>query len=177
MSAPSATGIAGAATRDFCSNAAAAWSSSALDRIGGFKPTLVSEETIAVVELLAQGERVAYVSEAVVEHAHRHGPADAFRRQFDIGYSRRLYDWLLLAREGDARRGRCLAGLVLARACREAPAELPRVTALLAASWLGYRAGLLGHRLPASLARRLSGQDYFWTSEVQIAGGGALVPV
>ena len=161
----------------FCSNAAAAWSNAALDRIGGFKPTLVSEETIAVAELLAQGERVAYVAEAVVRHAHRHGPVGAFRRQFDIGYSRRLYDWLLLAREGDAPRGRRFARTVLARAVREAPAELPRITALLAASWLGYRAGLLGHRLPAAVAERLSGQDYFWTSEVHVAGGGALVPV
>lgn len=161
----------------FCSNAAAAWSSAALDRIGGFKPTLVSEETIAVAELLVQGERIAYVAEAVVEHAHRHGPAGAFRRQFDIGYSRRLYDWLLLAGEGDEPRGRRFARTVLARALCEAPAEVPRIAALLAASWLGYRAGLIGHHLPAALARRLSEQDYFWTSEVHVAGGGALVPV
>ncbi len=161
----------------FCSNAAAAWSNPALDRIGGFKPTLVSEETIAVAELLAAGERVAYVAEATVRHAHRYGPAGAFRRQFDIGYSRRLYDWILLAREGDGPRGRQFARTVLARACREAPAELPRTVALLAASWLGYRAGLIGPHLPASWARRMSGQDYFWTSEVQVGGVGALVPV
>jgi rhamnosyltransferase len=162
----------------FCSNAAAAWSNAALDRIGGFKPTLVSEETIAVAELLARGERVAYAAEAVVRHAHRHRPAGAFRRQFDVGYSRRLYDWLLLAGEGDGRRGRRLARTALRRAWREAPAELPRTAALLAASWLGYRAGLLGPRLPRDLARRLSDQDYFWTSDVQLAGGGAaLAPV
>ena len=161
----------------FCSNAAAAWSNAALDRIGGFKPTLVSEETIAVAELLARGERVAYVAEAVVEHAHRHDPLAAFRRQFDIGYSRRLYDWLLLAREGDGPRGRRLARTALARALREAPAELPRTVALLAASWLGYHAGLLGPRLPSLLAERLSGQDYFWSSEVHLAGGGAPVAV
>ena len=161
----------------FCSNAAAAWSNAALDRIGGFKPTLVSEETIAVAELLAAGERVAYVAEATVRHAHRLGPKGAFRRQFDIGYSRRLYDWLLLAREGDEPRGRQFARTVLTRACREAPAELPRTLALLAASWAGYRAGLVGPRLPAGLARRLSSQDFFWTSEVQVGGAGSLVPV
>ena len=59
----------------FCSNAAAAWSSAALDRIGGFKPTLVSEETIAVGRAAGAGERIAYVAEAVVDHAHRLGPA------------------------------------------------------------------------------------------------------
>ena len=101
----------------------------------------------------------------------------AFRRQFDIGYSRRIYDWLLLAGEGDEPRGRRFAAAVLRRARREAPAELPGIVAQLAASWLGYRVGLAGHRLPRGLARRLSGQDYFWTSDVAIAGGGALAPV
>ena len=99
----------------FCSNACAAWSNAALDAIGGFKPTLVSEETIAVAELLARGERIAYVAEAVVEHAHAHDVAGAFRRQFDVGYSRRIYDWLLLAGEGDEPRGRRFAAAVLRR--------------------------------------------------------------
>jgi len=161
----------------FCSNACAAWSNAALDRIGGFKPTLVSEETIAVAELLARGERIAYVAEAAVEHSHSYDVADAFRRQFDIGYSRRIYDWLLLAGEGDEPRGRRFAAAVLQRARREAPADLPGIVARLAASLLGYRLGLAGHRLPRGLARRLSGQDYFWTSDVAIAGGGALAPV
>ncbi len=161
----------------FCSNACAAWSNAALDRIGGFKPTLVSEETIAVAELLARGERIAYVAEAEVEHCHSYDVADAFRRQFDIGYSRRIYDWLLLAGEGDEPRGRRFAAAVLRRARREAPTELPGIVAHLAASLLGYRVGLAGHRLPRGLARRLSGQDYFWTSDVAIAGGGALAPV
>jgi rhamnosyltransferase len=160
----------------FCSNACAAWSSRALDAIGGFKPTLVSEETVAVAELLVRGERVAYVAEAVVEHAHRHDLAGAFRRQFDIGYTRRLHADLLLAGEGDGARGRRFAAMLLARARREAPGELPRILGQLAASWAGYRVGLLGHRLPRSLARCLSGQDYFWTSEAALPGGGALAP-
>ena len=50
----------------FCSNACAAWSNAALDSIGGFRATLVSEETIAVAELLARGQRIAYVADAVV---------------------------------------------------------------------------------------------------------------
>ena len=161
----------------FCSNACAAWSSTALDAIGGFKPTLVSEETIAVAELLARGERIAYVADAVVEHSHAHSLAGAFRRQFDIGYARRLHANLLLARERDEVRGRRFAAAVLQLAREEAPARLPRVTAELAASWLGYRVGLLGQRLPWALARRLSGQDYYWTSEAAPGGSAALAPV
>lgn len=150
----------------FCSNACAAWSNAALDAIGGFKPTLVSEETIAAAELLARGERIAYVAEAEVVHSHPQGFLDGFRRQFDIGFTRRLYDYILLARERDEVRGRRFARHVLRTAFREAPAELPHLVLQLAAAWLGYRVGLIGPRLPWELARRLSGQDYFWTSAV-----------
>ena len=93
--------------------------------------------------------------------------ADAFRRQFDIGYSRRIYDWLLLAGEGDEPRGRRFAAAVLrtcpargaGRAARHRrPAGRQPGSAIVL--------GLAGHRLPRGLARRLSGQDYFWTSDV-----------
>ncbi|MEK0085495.1 glycosyltransferase family 2 protein [Benzoatithermus flavus] len=146
----------------FCSNACAAWSNAALDAIGGFKATLVSEETIAAAELLARGHKIAYVAEAVVVHSHAQSLEDAFRRQFDIGYTRRLHADLLLARERDEVRGRQFATMALRKA---AVAELPRVVAHLAVSWLGYRIGMAGPRLPQAVARRLSGQDYYWTSE------------
>ena len=35
----------------------------------------------------------------------------------------------------------------------------------LASTWLSYRTGLHGHRLPLALASRLSGQDDLWSSE------------
>lgn len=156
----------------FCSNACAAWSSAALDAIGGFKPTLVSEETIAVAELLGRGESIAYVADAVVEHSHGQSAVEAFRRQFDVGYTRRLYDWLLIARERDEVRGRRYAAEALTEALRSSPKQVPAILAQLAAAWLGYRAGLVGPRLPRALASRLSGQDFYWTSDVLVGGGG-----
>ena len=146
----------------FCSNACAAWSSAALDAIGGFRPTLVSEETIAAAELLRRGGRIAYVADAVVVHSHRHGLADEFARHFDIGYARERFSPLLRWRERDEVRGARFAKALLAQAWREEPASLPAVAAHLAAKWLGYRAGLLGPSLPLAVTRRLSGQDYFW---------------
>lgn len=160
----------------FCSNACAAWSSAALDRIGGFTPTLVSEETIAAARLLARGERIAYVAEAIVVHSHPQGPLDAFRRQFDIGYTRRLHADLLLGRERDEVRGRRFVRAVLAKAWREAPAELHGTLASLAASWLGYRTGLLGPWLPRALASRLSGQDFYWLRAPGPAEPASLAP-
>jgi rhamnosyltransferase len=84
----------------FCSNACAAWSNAELDMIGGFRATLVSEETIAAAELLRRGRAIAYVADAVVVHSHRHGLADEFARHFDIGYTRARFRPLLRWRRG-----------------------------------------------------------------------------
>ena len=151
----------------FCSNACAAWWTPALDAVGGFKTTLVSEETVATAEILSRGGRIAYVAEAVVEHSHRQTLKDAFQRQFDVGFTRAMWQELLISRERDEVRGRQFATTVLRHAWRRQRTALPGLVARFAAMWLGYRAGLLGQRLPDELAKTMSGQDYYWTSTVR----------
>lgn len=150
----------------FCSNACAAWSNAALDAIGGFRPTLVSEETIAVAELLARGERIAYVAEAVVRHSHRYRLRDEFKRSFDVGWTRHLYRHLLLAREADETRGGRFVRALIPTVLAEAPWRLPEAMLRVGLRYAGYRTGLAGRHLPAMLARYLSGQDFFWDSEI-----------
>ncbi len=146
----------------FCSNACAAWSNAALEEIGGFRPTLVSEETIATVELLRRGHRIAYVAEAMVIHSHPTRIWADFRRQFDIGMTRRLFRDLLLEVEGDERHGLAFLRFLLARLARESPALLPRALLHTMARYAGYRCGMLGPHLPEFLRRMLSSQDFFW---------------
>ncbi|MFO1036973.1 MAG: glycosyltransferase family 2 protein [Geminicoccaceae bacterium] len=153
----------------FCSNACAAWKNEALDAIGGFPTTLVSEETIAVAQLLERGGRIAYVADAVVVHSHAYGLVDEFRRHFDIGYTRRRFGHLLRARERDEVRGRRYASDLLRLVRRKRPLLLLQAVGHLGAKYLGFRVGLLGPRLPVWLARRLSGQDFYWSSTV-VAG-------
>lgn len=162
----------------FCSNACAAWSNAALDAIGGFRPTLVSEETVAVAELLARGERIAYVAGAVVRHSHRNSLAGGFRRAFDIGWTRRLHGELLLARGGEEARGRRYLSSLLAQVLQEAPWRLPEALLHTALRYAGYRIGLVGPHLPHAWPPRLSGQDFFWDSELgrELATGGTGVP-
>ncbi len=148
----------------FCSNACAAWSCAALDRIGGFRQTLVSEETIATAELLEQGLTIAYVAEAVVSHTHPTRLVQSFRRQFDIGYTREAFRHLLLACERDEARGRRYVAGLLRTLAREQPALVPYALLDSAARLAGYRIGRLGARLPDALVRRLSGQDFYWAS-------------
>ncbi len=146
----------------FCSNSCAAWCSAALDEIGGFPPTLVSEETIATAALLRRGYRIAYVAEARVRHSHASGLLADFRRQFDTGYARRIYRDLLLAHEPDETRGLVYARALLAHLARTAPGLLPFATLHTAARYAGYRLGLSGARLPRRVSALLSGQDYYW---------------
>ena len=160
----------------FCSNACAAWSNAALDWIGGFRATLVSEETVAAAELLARGERIAYVAEAVVRHSHSYGLGDEFRRYFDIGWTRALHRSLLLAHGPEERHGAAFARALLAALAREQPSLVPLGALSLLVRLLGYRLGLLGATLPTTFARRLSGQDYFWTSAPYRMGTLARAP-
>lgn len=146
----------------FCSNACAAWSNEALDLVGGFPATLVSEETIVVSRLLGAGHRIAYVAEAVVEHTHPTSLGGSFRRQFDIGYTRSLFAGDLLAGEGDEPRGRRYLLELLRITLAEQPSSLPLALADTAMRWLGYRIGRHGPALPRGLARLLSGQDFYW---------------
>lgn len=159
----------------FCSNACAAWSSAALDEIGGFPATLVSEETIAVARLLRLGHKIAYVAEAVVEHTHPTRLAGSFRRQFDIGFTRTLFADDLLEHEGDGPRGRRYARGLCRAVLAGQPAALPLALADTAARWLGYRIGRAGPGLPRRIARRLSGQDFYWLDPG--ASDGAPAPV
>lgn len=143
------------------SNACAAWSNAALDRIGGFPATLVSEETIAARRLLAAGHPIAYVAGAVVRHSHAYGLRDELGRYFDIGWTRAAFPELRADLAEEAR-GRRFAARLLREVAREHPRKLGRALASLAARWAGYRLGLAGRRLPVALAARLSGQDYYW---------------
>ncbi len=156
----------------FCSNSCAAWSSAALDEIGGFPDTLVSEETIATAALLRRGHRIAYVAEARVRHSHGSGLVADFRRQFDTGYTRRAHAELLLAREPDEARGLAYARTLLAHLAGAAPQGLPYAVLHIAARYAGYRLGMAGARLPRRLQALCSGQDYYW----QVAADEATLP-
>ena len=146
----------------FCSNSCAAWVNAALDEIGGFPETLVSEETIAAARLLERGHRIAYVAEAAVRHSHASGILADFRRQFDIGHARRLHQALLLGRERDEARGLAYTRALLATLAREAPELLPYALLHTASRYAGYRLGMAGARLPRRLKALLSGQDFYW---------------
>ena len=150
----------------FCSDSCAAWSNSALDSIGGFAPALVSEDTVATAKLLRAGHRIAYCADAVVKHSHRYSLWDEFKRHFDTGYVRAQYRELLLSEGGDERRGVAITRAMLTTLYRSNPRLIPYASLLILTKLAGYRMGYHGTRLPRAVKRRLSGQDYYWTSTI-----------
>ncbi len=150
----------------FCSNAFAAWRQHALDEIGGFRTTLSHEDAIAAALLLKAGHRIAYVAEAVVEHSHPYSLIGDFRRYFDAGYARTEYARELSFAGPHAALGARYASTLLSEIAHSQPWALPYAAAHIAVKGAGYVVGSWAVGRSSWIARRLSGQDYFWSSDV-----------
>src|SRR5208282_1008109 len=150
----------------FFSDSCAAYSNRALDELGGFLPVLTMEDAITVAQLLRRGHRVAYVADAVVKHSHRHSLKAEFRRYFDTDYVRKVHQDLLSAPETDHVRGWLFFRRLLRELYRTGSASLiPYAVLQTGVKLAGYRLGHLGPHLPLAVKQKLSGQDFYWTSE------------
>jgi rhamnosyltransferase len=148
----------------FCSNSCAAWRNDALDEIGGFPTVLTNEDTFAAAQLVARGYKIAYTAEAVVKHSHRYTLVQEFKRYVDTGFARAAYRGTHFMAQGDESRGRQFSRAFLARLSRESPWLLPYALAQLAVKYFGYKIGRTAVHLPDGVVKRLSAQDFYWTS-------------
>ncbi len=156
----------------FCSNAFAAYRNDALDEIGGFRSTLTNEDAIAAAMLLRAGHRIAYVAEAVVSHSHRYTVMQEFHRYFDAGYARRQFREVFAFGGRHGRLGRTFVRGMFVELARTQPWLLPYALAHVAAKWSGYRIGGCALRAPLALRRRLSAQDFYWSSADYLSASG-----
>lgn len=143
----------------FCSNSFAAYSTKALDEVGGFPDVLLGEDSLVCAKLLQAGHKVAYVSEATVRHSHNYGLKEEFQRHFDTGLMRQEYRHLF---GDDTSRGREYAKCLLKSM---PPHRLPYALLHLGAKWLGYRLGQRARRAPLGLKRALSSQKFYWKTD------------
>lgn len=149
----------------FCSNSCAAYSSKALDEIGGFSSVLLGEDTIAAAKLLRKGYCVAYVAESLVRHSHKYSLLDEFRRSFDTGLARKEYENLLQSPTGDIHRGFIYLQTMFQRLFTEAPQKIPYGFAHIFSKWLGYHLGKNSSRAPLWFKKWISSQDFYWSSK------------
>ncbi len=158
----------------FCSNSCAAYSNKALDKIGGFKPTLTNEDYFATAELLQAGYKIAYVPEAVVRHSHRYRLINEFTRYFDAGYVRAERPWVQQLVGHADQRGLALTKALLKRIIHQNILLLPYAVLQTGAKWAGYKIGLRGLNLPLGIKKSLSSQKYYWDSEYYQSLGAVL---
>ncbi len=148
----------------FTSNSFASYRKSSLDRVGYFQDGLIfGEDTVAVGRILLDGEKIAYVAEAVVYHSHNYSPIEEFRRYFDIGVLHTCEIWLLetfgsaegqgmkyLKHETSALiRGKCLR-------------LLPELCSRVLMKYLGYKLGRYYKLLPKRILPCFSMHRSWW---------------
>ncbi|MCB1135536.1 MAG: glycosyltransferase family 2 protein [Chlamydiia bacterium] len=148
----------------FCSNSCAAYSSAALESVGGFHSVLLGEDTVATASLLRKGHKIAYVAEAVVKHSHRYSIQQEFRRYFDTGLMRSAYTQLLDTGRSDESRGQQFLIAFCKELAQKQPLAFPYALLHTAAKWIGYRLGRLCKHAPVWIKRSLSSQDFYWNS-------------
>ncbi len=149
----------------FCSNSCAAWSNSALDEIGGFKNTLTNEDYFACAELLINGYKVAYVSEAVVTHSHKYTLLQEFQRMFDTGYVRAEKPWIQDGVGHASKRGSEYFRALIKKLTIEKPYLIPYAFVHTAIKYLGYKAGYYSINFPSWFKKLCSEQKYYWNSK------------
>jgi rhamnosyltransferase len=148
----------------FCSNSCAAWRNEKLDEIGGFEPILTNEDYFAVARILKAGGRIAYVAEAEIQHSHEYTLWQEFQRYFDTGYVRAQHKEITEMVGRAEKRGMGLFQALIRKLARTQPSLIPYAILQSIAKWVGYRVGYLSFRAPMWWNRRLSAQEYYWSS-------------
>ncbi|MCB1119445.1 MAG: glycosyltransferase family 2 protein [Chlamydiia bacterium] len=121
----------------FCSNTFAAYRQEALDRVGGFPSTSFGEDTQVTAKLLQQGEAIAYVAEARVEHSHNLTLKETFFRAIAIGKSRSN----LLTISSDLNRGRKYFNTLFRHLVTVSPRQIPVAVCQICTQGVGYFIG------------------------------------
>lgn len=79
----------------FLSDSFAAYRVSALQAIGGFPETNVSEDMYVAAKMLIAGWEIQYAADAKVHHSHELSLRQSFHRYYDTGIFHRNNPWLL----------------------------------------------------------------------------------
>tara|TARA_B100001057_G_scaffold255009_1_gene255218 strand:+ start:6216 stop:7124 length:909 start_codon:yes stop_codon:yes gene_type:complete len=148
----------------FCSDNFGAYLNCHLDEIGGFEHILTGEDYFACSKLLLNGKKVAYVSDAVVEHSHSFTLLENFRRYFDTGLVRgeRPYIQNLVGHAN--KRGAKLTKLFFKEILDKNPNLIFYAFFEILSKYIGFKLGFYGHNfLPFKIKKLMSNQKYFFS--------------
>lgn len=147
----------------FTSNSFAAYRKTALLDVGGFPSnTIVSEDMFVAAKMLEKNWKIAYCANAQVYHSHGYVMFQEFQRYFDIGVFNARESWLRQQFGGAESEGYRFVisefKFLLKHDFRLIPLACLRTVFKI----LGYKLGLVEHRLSVPIKRFLSMQKTYW---------------
>lgn len=147
----------------FFSNSCSAVRRDVFESLGGFPThTIMNEDMVFASRLLKRGHRLAYVSEAVIEHSHNYTILQTFRRYFDIGV---VFDQASSDLEGTGatREGIKYVSALITWLWRHGRrAWLPVAVIESGTKWAGTFLGKRHKSLPRKVVRFMSMHRAFW---------------
>lgn len=146
----------------FNSDSCSAYLNKALDDIGGFVYTLVSEDYIATAKLLQKNYKIAYVAEALVYHSHNYTLIEEFQRYFDIGYVHAENKWINKLVGKAEKRGFDYLFVMLKELFPRKVHLLPYAIINNFIKYIGYKMGYFLYGKTPKINKIFSGQKYFW---------------
>lgn len=148
----------------FLSNSFAAYQYDALMKIGGF-PTrnILGEDMYVAAKLIMAGWNIMYCAEAQTYHSHNYGIIDEFKRYFDTGVFHRQNSWILQKFGQPQGEGKhFVLSEILFLWNNKYYTSIPQAMLRTVCKLLGYRLGLVEHRLPKKWKTSLSMNKKYW---------------
>lgn len=147
----------------FFSNSFAAYRRDAFDSVGGFNPdVIIGEDATMAAQLLSNGWKTVYRSDAQVVHSHDFNFSQVLSRYFDTGVYHARMPWLIETFGEAGGEGRKFVMSEFKYLLKNGLLAIPRAAMLTVAKLLGYRLGRIESRLPLALKLRLTGQRSYW---------------
>ncbi|MCX5634710.1 MAG: glycosyltransferase [Planctomycetota bacterium] len=152
----------------FLSNSFAAYRTSVLREIGGFKSGLIfGEDTFAAAKILLKGKKIAYAADAKVFHSHNYTPRQEFKRYFDMGVFHKCENWLLREFGKAERHGSRYAKSEIKFLLKQRKIYLlPEFILRIIMKYLGYKLGTQYAYLPKSINRLCSMNPAWWDKKI-----------
>lgn len=148
----------------FVSNSFAAYRRAVLMSIGGFpSDNIFGEDTYVSAKVILAGLKVAYVSDAKVFHSHDYSVIQDFQRYFDIGVFHSREPWLRSAFGGAEGEGKRFVVSELRFLMKNAIFLIPSSMFRTLVKYVGYRMGLIEHRLSKKTKLKLSMHKGYWS--------------
>ncbi|MEX2593385.1 MAG: glycosyltransferase family A protein [Anditalea sp.] len=146
-----------------CSNSFAAYRKTAYREVGGFPSgTILGEDVIIAGKMLLKGWHMAYLADAQVYHSHYYTLKEEFKRYFDIGVFHATNLWIFENFGKAESEGFKYLKSELSYLLKNNVWVLPKAGLSVFAKLLGYKMGLLHHKLPLKLNQSFSMHRAYW---------------